>query len=169
MLPFFFLFFSTPPPSNIWSLWLDVMDLAVTFVRESDSELDGEGMWEMLDLIAIPPTAIIYDTLMQQAANSAGLSLIFWTALSDTFGNGGGVGGLAAKPGFGWEERDYPRGESRNVLKGDPPGCERGCGWSWPLDWIPLMCVKRSSSSQRSSFLHGDNRNVRSSAPTVRD
>lgn len=101
MLPFSFFF---PTPSNIWSLWLDVMDLAVTFVRESDSELDGEGMWKMLDLIAIPPTAIIYDTLMQQAANSAGLSLIFWTVLSDRFGKGAGKGpGIAAKPGLAWK------------------------------------------------------------------
>lgn len=78
------------------------MDLVVTFVRESDSELDGEGMWKMLDLIAIPPTAVIYDTLMQQAANSAGLSLIFWTALLARFGKGGGGKdeGLVAKPGL---------------------------------------------------------------------
>lgn len=72
------------------------MDLAVTFVRESDSKLDGEGMWKMLNLIVIPPTAIIYDTLMQQAANSAGLSLIFWTMLSARFGKGAGGKGQGA-------------------------------------------------------------------------
>lgn len=82
------------------------MDLAVTFARESDSELDGEGMWKMLDLIAIPPTAIIYDTLMQQAANSAGPSLISWTALSARFGKGGGdkgEGGSPLSPGLAWK------------------------------------------------------------------
>lgn len=171
MLPFYFLFFppaQTPnqPPSNIWSLWLDVMDLAVTFVQESDSKLDREGMWKMLDLIAIPPTAIIYDTLMQQAANSAGLSLIFWTVFSARFGEcvcvlwGGGGGGwsgnglgLAAKPGLAWKNVIIHVGSPRmfwkvthqgvrEVVVGPGPSTEfRWCVW-----WEELLPAKLISS-----------------------
>lgn len=107
-------------------------------------------MWKMLDLIAIPPTAIIYDTLMQQAANSAGFSIIFWTVVSGRFGKGAGKGQeLAAKPGLAWKNVIVHLGSPRMSWKVTHLGVKEavvGPGLStefrWCVWWEDLLPEK---------------------------